>query len=410
MRGPSLAAAAARATARGSGLGGLRRRARRRGLVSSAAQDECADPDDGDDDRAGNPRVESFGRLGRHRPPAPVHSWSFFLPIAAHCIVFAGRRRLGLQSETVRDSRVSGVGRGVRHLGHDVPRDSRRSRNDPATSHGRPAVDRRRQPAHRDPEAARRAAAAPAARGRRSRCSGILLLGFGNGGVVWAEQTVPSGLTAVLVSTSPFWMVGVERLMPDGESLTAPACARPRRRVLRNRAAGLAGDSVGRRARGFLVGVVWRPSWRVSDGRLGFGLRAQAPRKDENVLGRRGASDAVRPACALRDRGSRAANGADLRFNARTSAALALSAAGRLDRAGFRPTRTRSKHLPVATVSLYAYINPVIAVLLGHVVLREPFSARTVVACAVVLAGTAIVRTTEAKANANAPARRRAGP
>src|SRR5712692_9984417 len=50
---------------------------------------------------------------------------------------------------------------------------------------------------------------------------GVLLLGFGNGGVVWAERTVPSGLTAVLVATSPFWMVGIEALMPDGEPLTA---------------------------------------------------------------------------------------------------------------------------------------------------------------------------------------------
>ena len=41
---------------------------------------------------------------------------------------------------------------------------------------------------------------------------GILLLGFGNGAVVWAEQTVPSGLTAVLVATVPFWMVGIEAL------------------------------------------------------------------------------------------------------------------------------------------------------------------------------------------------------
>ena len=42
---------------------------------------------------------------------------------------------------------------------------------------------------------------------------GVLLLGFGNGAVVWAEQTVPSGLTAVLVATAPFWMVGIERFM-----------------------------------------------------------------------------------------------------------------------------------------------------------------------------------------------------
>src|SRR5512146_379355 len=49
---------------------------------------------------------------------------------------------------------------------------------------------------------------------------GILLIGVGNGGVVWAEQTVTSGLTAVLVATSPFWMVGIDALTPHGEPLT----------------------------------------------------------------------------------------------------------------------------------------------------------------------------------------------
>src|SRR3954452_2918129 len=36
---------------------------------------------------------------------------------------------------------------------------------------------------------------------------GVLLIGFGNGGVVWAEQTLPSGLTALLVAVIPFWMI-----------------------------------------------------------------------------------------------------------------------------------------------------------------------------------------------------------
>src|SRR5205823_14984940 len=50
---------------------------------------------------------------------------------------------------------------------------------------------------------------------------GVLLISCGNGGVVWAERTVPSGLTADLVAMSPFWMVGIEALMPDGDRLTA---------------------------------------------------------------------------------------------------------------------------------------------------------------------------------------------
>ena len=48
---------------------------------------------------------------------------------------------------------------------------------------------------------------------------GFLMLGLGNGGVVFAEQWVPSGLAAVLVATSPFWMAAVEACLPDGERL-----------------------------------------------------------------------------------------------------------------------------------------------------------------------------------------------
>jgi len=50
------------------------------------------------------------------------------------------------------------------------------------------------------------------------------------------------------------------------------------------------------------------------------------------------------------------------------------------------------KHLPVATVSLYAYINPVIAVILGTLILKEPFSWRLAAAAAIVLTGMGLVR------------------
>ena len=50
------------------------------------------------------------------------------------------------------------------------------------------------------------------------------------------------------------------------------------------------------------------------------------------------------------------------------------------------------RHLPVSFVSLYAYINPVIAVALGVLVLHEPFTSRMAVAAALVFAGVAVVR------------------
>jgi len=48
---------------------------------------------------------------------------------------------------------------------------------------------------------------------------GALLLG-GNGGVVWAEQYVPSGLAALIVATTPIWMVLFDWINPHGSKPT----------------------------------------------------------------------------------------------------------------------------------------------------------------------------------------------
>src|SRR5688572_24191111 len=56
----------------------------------------------------------------------------------------------------------------------------------------------------------------------------LALLGFlmnvvGNGLVVYAQQYVASGLTAVLIATTPFWSALVERLLPNGERFSKRA-------------------------------------------------------------------------------------------------------------------------------------------------------------------------------------------
>jgi drug/metabolite transporter (DMT)-like permease len=53
---------------------------------------------------------------------------------------------------------------------------------------------------------------------------GLLLLG-GNGAVVWAETRVPSGLTALLVATVPIWMALLESLRNGGRRPAAPVIA-----------------------------------------------------------------------------------------------------------------------------------------------------------------------------------------
>src|ERR1019366_2823954 len=62
-------------------------------------------------------------------------------------------------------------------------------------------------------------------RGRELRVAclcGILILGIGNGSAFYAEQLIPSGLTSLFVTISPFWLVGLEALM-GGERLHLPS-------------------------------------------------------------------------------------------------------------------------------------------------------------------------------------------
>ena len=123
---------------------------------------------------------------------------------------------------------------------------------------------------------------------------GILLLGFGNGAVVWAEQTVPSGLTAVLVATVPFWMVGIDAFARQKDDAAAGTGLNAR--TVTGLIVGFLGivllvwpELQVESGRGFLVGVV---STQLAC--LGPGWSAPASRN------RRECSDATRPRCPRR--------------------------------------------------------------------------------------------------------------
>ena len=220
---------------------------------------------------------------------------------------------------------------------------------------------------------------------------GVLLLGFGNGAVVWAEQTVPSGLTAVLVATSPFWMVGIDALMPAGERFTA-------RRTL-GLVIGFCGIvmlvwpeiRVGGDGRAFLGGVLSAQiacvGWAV--GSSYSRQRGRGHAREENVLAT-AAFEMIFGGIVLLGVALVLQEPARLSFTTRTASALLyLIVFGAIG--GFSAYAYALKHLPVATVSLYAYINPIIAVILGTVILREPFNVRMLLAAAVVFVGIALV-------------------
>lgn len=218
---------------------------------------------------------------------------------------------------------------------------------------------------------------------------GLLLIGLGNGGVIFAEQFVPSGLAAVIVATVPFWMVGVEAALPSGE------------RITRATVAGLVVGFAG------IVLLVWPELERGGGGAAPFawGIVALQIACVGWALGSTYAKrHAVRTGVAAGTSlqmlfggvmmlvvGVAAGETSAVTFSGRSAAALAyLTLAGSVG--GFVAYAYALRHLPISTVSLYAYVNPVIAVVLGALVLDEPLGARIAVATALVLSGSAIVR------------------
>jgi drug/metabolite transporter (DMT)-like permease len=218
---------------------------------------------------------------------------------------------------------------------------------------------------------------------------GFLMLVLGNGGVVFAEQTVPSGLTAVIVASSPFWMAGVEAFRKDGERMT------------KRTAAGFVLGFLG------IVVLIWPELWRGGAGGKGFVLGviflqiaclgwsigssySKRHGRSENVFSAT-AAQMLAGGVMMLAIGTVRGEWASLGFSTRTAVALGyLSTVGAIG--GFVAYTYALRHLPVSLVSLYAYVNPVIAVALGIAVLGEPFTSRMALAAALVFGGVAIVR------------------
>ena len=221
----------------------------------------------------------------------------------------------------------------------------------------------------------------------------LLLLGFlmnvmGNGLVVYAQQHVASGLTAVLIATTPFWQALLERMLPGGERFSP--------RALAGLGLGFGGIVIlvwpemtngGAGGRAFIGGVL-----AIQLACIGWVIGTSYAKRHE--LGdnpfRSTALQMVFSGIMLLGAATAHGDWAQLSFTPRTLAALAyLSIAGSL--VAYSAYIYAIQHLPLQLVSLYAYINPMIAVALGTLLLSEPFSPRIALAAAFVLAGTWIV-------------------
>ncbi len=237
--------------------------------------------------------------------------------------------------------------------------------------------------------------------------AGLLMLMAGNGAVVWAEQRVPSGVAALLVAIVPCWMVLIEWLR-GGE--------KPTRRVVAGLALGLLGL-------GLLVG----PEALMGGGRIDtIGALVLAI----GGLAWAGGSIYARgrnfPAPRMSTAAQMLAGGAGLfvlgtatgEWSGIDPAAVSTrSVLAVLYLIIFGSLIAYSAYvwlLGVSTpakVSTYAYVNPIVAVLLGWAFVDEPVTLRMLIAAGVIVAGVALITMRDARrvqAGQPQPVRRRA--
>ncbi len=227
---------------------------------------------------------------------------------------------------------------------------------------------------------------------RAAALIGALLLFIGTGGVAWAEQRVSSGVAALMVSTTPLWMVLFRWWQPGGE--------RPSGQVWAGLALGFAG-----------LMILARP-WEASAGGgpdpLGVGallfasmtwawgsIRSRRMSLPESPVMATGLEMLCGGAMLLLF-GAFVGEPAQLHLAAISGRSILgliyLITFGAL---GFTAYIWLLRVANPVLVSTYAYVNPIVAVFLGWLILSEPVTAKTLIAAAVIVAAVALITTAQ---------------
>ncbi len=229
---------------------------------------------------------------------------------------------------------------------------------------------------------------------------GVLLLGFGNVGLVIAEKTVPSGLSSLGFAVTPLYVALIEFFLPTGEPL-------PRRGWLGlllgfiglaallwpSLHAGLGGDRVLLIAvAALLAGAL---SWAV-----GSILSRHARLKVDTFVAASwqmviaGAFDLLL--------GTVLGQWPQFHLNAASVGSLAyLVTGGSL--LGYTSFIYLLEHVPVAKVMSYTYVNPVVAVLLWIFLLHERPAATEFTGMAFIVVAVFLLTTAQVKAKTPHP-------
>jgi drug/metabolite transporter (DMT)-like permease len=233
-----------------------------------------------------------------------------------------------------------------------------------------------------------RRALLPHGRDLRNAClSGVLILGIGNGALVFAEVIIPSGLAGLFITISPFWLVGLEALLPGGQRLHWP--------TIFGMLIGLGGaallvapDILGHglgqnTLAGFLILQVGMSSWSLGS----IFQKRQESHVHPIVVGavhQLAAGLAALPFALL-------VHEHPIAWNWRGAGAVAyLVTFGSI--VGYSSYAYALDRLPVAVVSVYPYINSIVAVSLGWLFYREPFGFVEAIAMIVIFVGVGVVK------------------
>jgi drug/metabolite transporter (DMT)-like permease len=227
---------------------------------------------------------------------------------------------------------------------------------------------------------------------------GFLLLG-GNGALVWAEQRLPSGTAALLVSTMPLWMVLIEWLRPGG--------SRPQWKVFAGVGLGLAGLALLVRPTasghidiaGAVVLVLGAMSWAWGSLRSREISLPESPLLATAMEMLSGGAMLVLGGAVLGETGRVHLAQITLRSALGLGYLITFGALIGFTAYVWLLRRVASPVL----VGTYAYINPIVAVFLGWLFLSEPLTGRTLIAAAVIISGVVLI-TLSRRAPAPVPA------
>lgn len=229
---------------------------------------------------------------------------------------------------------------------------------------------------------------------------GFLLVGVGNLAVVWAEQWVPSGMAALLVATAPFWMAIIEMFRESGERLDMQGSLGMALGFVGVAMLVTPGSTGGHWDQRFLLGAlaiqVGSFCWQLGS------IRSKYHARDVSLM----ASAALQMlfgGIIVGIAGLAIGEGARLQFTARTAGALVyLTVFGSI--IAYSAYVYALAHLRTTHMSIYAYVNPLVAVVLGWLLLDEQLTWVSVLAMLVILGGVALVQTSGRRRSSTAVA------